>query len=175
LLPHELAVEFRRATGSGLDLVQKFPQVHFSHPPWGRRSELCSKLLSVALMKDSVNFANRRHDHAWSTVKGSRSPPWPFVASRAHTVLASVRPAVWDRTTRVGACNCRPGARRSPRRQVASWQCGSAGRGCLRVGKWCDIGRGQRHQYLKRRDGHHKKRFLGVFGAAADISNAPIR
>ena len=30
----ELAVEFRRATGSGLDLVQKFPQVHFSHPPW---------------------------------------------------------------------------------------------------------------------------------------------
>jgi hypothetical protein len=124
----------------------------------GRRSELCSKLLSVALMKDSVNFANRRHDHAWSTVKGSRSPPWPFVAPRAHTVLALVRPAVWDRTARVGACNCRPGARRSPRRQVASWQCGSAGRGCLRVGKWCDIGRGQPHQYLKRRDGHHKKR-----------------
>jgi len=30
----ELAVEFRRATGSGLDLVQKFSQVHFSHPPW---------------------------------------------------------------------------------------------------------------------------------------------
>src|SRR5256886_5137741 len=30
----ELAVEFRRANGSGLDLVQKFPQVHFSHPPW---------------------------------------------------------------------------------------------------------------------------------------------
>jgi len=30
----ERAVEFRRATGSGLDLVQKFPQVHFSHPPW---------------------------------------------------------------------------------------------------------------------------------------------
>jgi hypothetical protein len=84
-------------------------------------------------------------------------------------------PAVWDRTGRVGACNCRPAARRSPRRQVASWQCGSAGRGCLRVGKWCDIGRGQPHQYLKRRDGHHKKRFLGVFGAAGDISNAPIR
>src|SRR5262249_45286628 len=34
LLPHELAVEFRRATGSGLDLVQKFPQIHFSYPPW---------------------------------------------------------------------------------------------------------------------------------------------
>jgi hypothetical protein len=33
LLPHELAVEFRRATGSGLDLVQKSPQVHFSHLP----------------------------------------------------------------------------------------------------------------------------------------------
>jgi hypothetical protein len=33
LLPHELAVEFRRATGSGLDSVQKSPQVHFSHPP----------------------------------------------------------------------------------------------------------------------------------------------
>ena len=30
----ELAVEFRRATGSGLDSVQEFPQVHFSHPPW---------------------------------------------------------------------------------------------------------------------------------------------
>jgi len=30
LLPHEIAVEFRRATGTGLDLVQKFPQVHFS-------------------------------------------------------------------------------------------------------------------------------------------------
>jgi hypothetical protein len=30
LLPHELTVEFRRATGSGLDLVQKFPQVHLS-------------------------------------------------------------------------------------------------------------------------------------------------
>src|SRR5262249_15446515 len=29
----ERPVEFRRATGSGLDLVQKFPQVHFSHPP----------------------------------------------------------------------------------------------------------------------------------------------
>ena len=38
---------------------------------------------------------------------------------------------------------------------------GSAGRGCLRVGKWCDIGRGQPHQYLKRRNGHHKKRFFG--------------
>src|SRR5215467_10584501 len=30
----ERAIEFRRATGGGLDLVQKFPQVHFSHPPW---------------------------------------------------------------------------------------------------------------------------------------------
>ena len=30
----ELAVQFRRAYGSGLDPVQKFPQVHFSHPPW---------------------------------------------------------------------------------------------------------------------------------------------
>jgi hypothetical protein len=30
LLPHELAVEFRRAAGSSLDLVQKFPQIHFS-------------------------------------------------------------------------------------------------------------------------------------------------
>jgi hypothetical protein len=68
-------------------------------------------------------------------------------------------PAVWDRTGRVGACNCRPAARRSPRRQVASWQCGLAGRGCLRVGKWCDIERGQPHQYLKRRDGHHKSAF----------------
>ena len=58
----------------------------------GRRSELCSKLLSVALMKDSVNFANRRHDHVWSTDKCSRSPPWSFVAPRAHTVLALVRP-----------------------------------------------------------------------------------
>ena len=26
----ELAVEFRRATGSGVDFLQKFPQVHFS-------------------------------------------------------------------------------------------------------------------------------------------------
>jgi hypothetical protein len=55
---------------------------------------------------------------------------------------------------------------------------GSAGRlvvAAYAVGKWCDIGRGQPHQYLKRRDGHHKKRFLGVFGAAGDISNAPIR
>src|SRR5262249_34880640 len=52
-----IAVEFRRATGSGLDLVQKFPQVHFSHPPVGRRSELSSKLLSVVLMKDSVYHA----------------------------------------------------------------------------------------------------------------------
>jgi len=30
----ELAVEFRRANGSGLDSVQKFSQVHFSYPPW---------------------------------------------------------------------------------------------------------------------------------------------
>jgi hypothetical protein len=30
----ELAIEFRRASGSSLDSVQKFPQVHFSHPPW---------------------------------------------------------------------------------------------------------------------------------------------
>src|SRR5262245_48460579 len=30
----ELAVEFRRANGSGLDSVQKFSQVHFLHPPW---------------------------------------------------------------------------------------------------------------------------------------------
>jgi hypothetical protein len=35
-------------------LVQKFPQVHFSHPPWADGPELCSKLLSVLLMKDSV-------------------------------------------------------------------------------------------------------------------------
>src|SRR4029077_17880495 len=33
LLPHDLPVEFGGATGSGLDLVQKSPQVHFSHPP----------------------------------------------------------------------------------------------------------------------------------------------
>ena len=30
----ELAVEFRRANGSGLNSVQKFSQVHFSYPPW---------------------------------------------------------------------------------------------------------------------------------------------
>jgi hypothetical protein len=30
----ELAVEFRRATGGSFDLVQKFPKVHFSLPPW---------------------------------------------------------------------------------------------------------------------------------------------
>src|SRR5262249_9701114 len=30
----ELAVELRRANRDSLDLVQKFPQVHFSHPPW---------------------------------------------------------------------------------------------------------------------------------------------
>jgi hypothetical protein len=59
LLPHELAVEFRRATGSGLDLVQKFPQIHFFVSAVGRRSELCSKLLSVTLMKDSVYRSGR--------------------------------------------------------------------------------------------------------------------
>ena len=30
----ELAVELRRAHRGSLDSVQKFPQVHFSHPPW---------------------------------------------------------------------------------------------------------------------------------------------
>src|SRR5262249_18097362 len=30
----ELAVELRRANRDSLDSVQKFPQVHFSHPPW---------------------------------------------------------------------------------------------------------------------------------------------
>jgi len=40
--------------------------------------------------------------------------------------------AVWDRAGRVAPCNRRPAARRSPRRQVAPWQCGSAGRGSLR-------------------------------------------
>jgi len=48
----ELAVEFRRANGSGLDLVQKFPQVHFSHPLQADGPELYSKLLSAVLMKD---------------------------------------------------------------------------------------------------------------------------
>src|SRR6516162_6963753 len=32
------------------------------------------------------------HDHAWSTVKGSRSPPWSFVVPRACAVAAFVRP-----------------------------------------------------------------------------------
>jgi hypothetical protein len=56
----ELAVEFRRATGSGLDLVQKFPQVHFSHPPWADGSELYSKLLSVVLMKEMAMNGKKR-------------------------------------------------------------------------------------------------------------------
>src|SRR5262245_56402699 len=59
----ELAVEFRRATGSSLDLVQKFSQVHFSHPPWADGSELCSNLLSVVLMKEMAMIGkNRGHD-----------------------------------------------------------------------------------------------------------------
>src|SRR5262249_13810362 len=48
-------VELRRATGSGLDLVQKFSQVHFSHPPRADCPELHSKLLSVVLMKEMAN------------------------------------------------------------------------------------------------------------------------
>jgi hypothetical protein len=50
----KLAVEFTRASGSSLDLVQKFPQVHFSTSDVGRPSELYSTLVSVVLMKDSV-------------------------------------------------------------------------------------------------------------------------
>jgi hypothetical protein len=46
----ELAVEFRRATGSGVDFLQKFPQVHFRHPLWPNRCELCSTLLTVVLI-----------------------------------------------------------------------------------------------------------------------------
>src|SRR5262249_51435949 len=46
----ELAVEFRRATGNGLDFLQKFPQIHFRNPLWPNRSELCSTLLTVVLM-----------------------------------------------------------------------------------------------------------------------------
>jgi hypothetical protein len=42
----ELAVEFRRATGSSLDLVQKFPQVHFSHPPWAGGSNCAPTCLA---------------------------------------------------------------------------------------------------------------------------------
>jgi hypothetical protein len=42
----ELAVEFRRATGSSLDLVQKFPRVHFSHPPWAGGSNCAPTCLA---------------------------------------------------------------------------------------------------------------------------------
>jgi len=53
-------VEFRRAIGSGLDLVQKFPQVHFSHPPWADGSELYSKLLSVVLYQTAETLTHPR-------------------------------------------------------------------------------------------------------------------
>jgi hypothetical protein len=56
----ELAVEFRRATGSGLDLVQKFPQVHFSHPRRADCPELYFKLLSVVLMKEMARNGKKR-------------------------------------------------------------------------------------------------------------------
>jgi hypothetical protein len=36
----------RRATGSGLDFLQQFPQVHFRHPLWPNRCDLCSTLLT---------------------------------------------------------------------------------------------------------------------------------
>jgi hypothetical protein len=68
----ELAVEFRRATGSGLDLLQKFPQVHFSHPPRADGPELYSNLLSVALMKDSAYRSGRSPD--WLKMKNADAP-----------------------------------------------------------------------------------------------------
>jgi hypothetical protein len=68
----ELVVEFRRANESGLDLVQKFPQVHFSSSVVARRSELCSKLLSVALMKDSTYRSGRSPD--WLKMKNLNAP-----------------------------------------------------------------------------------------------------
>ena len=65
----ELAVEFRRANGSGLDSVQKFPQVHFFASAVGRRSELCSNLLSVVLMKNSAQRSGRSPD--WLKMENS--------------------------------------------------------------------------------------------------------
>jgi hypothetical protein len=59
----ELAVEFRRATGSGLDSVQEFPQVQLFTSAVGRRSELYSKLLSVVLMKEmAMKRQEKGHD-----------------------------------------------------------------------------------------------------------------
>src|SRR5215831_1225878 len=39
-----------QVAGSGLDFLQKFPQVHFRHPLWPSRRELCSTLLTVVLI-----------------------------------------------------------------------------------------------------------------------------
>jgi hypothetical protein len=38
--------EFRRANGSGLDLVQKFPQIHFSSSAVGRQSNCAPSCLA---------------------------------------------------------------------------------------------------------------------------------
>src|SRR5262245_54913916 len=42
----ELAVELRRANGSDLDSVQKFSQIHFSHPPWADGSNCAPTCLA---------------------------------------------------------------------------------------------------------------------------------
>ena len=47
---HELTVEFKRANGSGLDFMQKFPQVNLLIIPRGPAPEYVLRCLSALLM-----------------------------------------------------------------------------------------------------------------------------
>jgi hypothetical protein len=67
--PHELAVEFRRATGSGLDLVRSFLRSTFRIRR-GPTDRMSSKLLSVVLMNNALDVASQPRRAHFSQVKG---------------------------------------------------------------------------------------------------------
>ena len=70
--------------------------------------------------------------------------PWSFVAPRAHTVLAFVRPRFGTGPVEWDLAIVDP---LLVARLNAKLLLGSAGRLVVAaVGKWCDIGRGQPHQ-----------------------------
>jgi hypothetical protein len=85
----ELAVEFRRATGNGLDFLQKLPQVHFPssvvaqpvrivlHVAY-RRINDCEVALEgiVSKRKDSAYRSGRSPD--WLKMKNAARPSTPF-------------------------------------------------------------------------------------------------